>query len=117
MEVHADPQPRGAVRGLHAVEQLDRRLLALDAVQAHVALELDGQSELRLEDRELVRERGREWGNLAGSVAGGCVHGGERWFHWEGVGHAEGAVDSDFTEHGGGERGETGTDIGKYVGE
>ena len=63
MEVDGEREPaRVAVRGAHAVEQRARRLLRLHAVEAHVARELGRQRELRLEHRELVRERDCERG-------------------------------------------------------
>jgi len=54
--VDANGKPRSTVRRCHAVEQCPRLRGCLDAMQAHVAPEFDGQSELRFEDGQLVRK-------------------------------------------------------------
>jgi len=59
--IHADCEPRGAVHRRHFVEQLTRLRGRLDAMQTHVAPELDSQGELRFEYGQLVRKGRREW--------------------------------------------------------
>ena len=60
VNIDADCKPRSAVCRCHAIEQLTRLRGRLDAMQTHVAAELDGESELRLEDVQLVRKGRRE---------------------------------------------------------
>jgi hypothetical protein len=67
--VDADCEPRSTVRRRHAIEQRTRLGGRLDAMQAHVAPELDGQCELRLEDSQLVRKGRREWRQLERLIA------------------------------------------------
>jgi hypothetical protein len=58
--IHADCEPRSAVRRRHFVEHFTRLRGRLDAMQTHVAPELDSQSELRFEYSQLVRKGRRE---------------------------------------------------------
>ena len=58
--IHADCKPCSAVRRRHFVEQLTRLRRRLDAMQAHVAPELDCQRELRFEYGQLVWKGRRE---------------------------------------------------------
>jgi len=111
VHVHGDHLPLIAVHASHAFQQLDRRLLRLHAMQAHVAPQLDGERELRLEDRELVREGDGERGELPFL---GCLLsvGGEGRGARRGVGDPAGAVDPDFAEHGIWEGGEVLAEVG-----
>lgn len=59
--VDADCEPCCSVLRCHVIEQRTRVGGRLDAMQAHVPSELDGQSELCLEDGKLVRKGRREW--------------------------------------------------------
>ncbi len=65
MYVDADCEPCSTVRRCHAIEQRTRLGGRLDTMQAHVASELGSQSDLRLEDGQLVRKGGREWRQCA----------------------------------------------------
>ena len=119
MHIDADREPPGTVRRCHAVEQRERLRGRLDAVHAHIAPQLDGDSELCLDDGELVCEGRHEWRQPAATSIfisiRLVVSGVERTR--TGKGDTCDTVDADFAEHRGGKLGEVRTHIGEDVGE
>lgn len=67
--VDADCEPCSTVRRCHLIKQRTRLGGRLDGMQAHVPPELDSQSELRLEDGQLVCKGRREWRQRMTAVA------------------------------------------------
>lgn len=59
--VNADCEPCCSVLRCHVIKQCTRLGGRLDAMQAHVPSELDGQGELCLKYSQLVRKGRREW--------------------------------------------------------
>lgn len=69
MHVYTDGLPGAPMMGLHPHEEVERSLLRLHAVHAHVPPQLDGERELRFEHRNLVRDRNRERRELPPAIA------------------------------------------------
>ena len=112
VNIDADRKPRSAMGRCHAIKQLTRLRGRLDAMQAYVTAELDGQSELRLENAQLVckgRREGRQQAAVYPSV----------WLvtNVRGEGYARRTVDADFTQHRGWELGQVRADVGDDIGE
>jgi hypothetical protein len=67
--IDADCEPCSTVRRCHLIKQRTRLGGRLDGMQTHVPSELDSQSELRLEDGQLVCKGRREWRQLVTAAA------------------------------------------------